>query len=137
MTTVRYRGTLALHDHGESMDILFLDGDLDDRYEHQPLAETISDDLEQHGRYASVRYWTADAPLEDWMIMEYALQAMLGEAGAQYSARYSDVTGYLWTDEDINVGGHDLLEELKSQAGRYCLLEIGYAKEPVGENERP
>lgn len=120
------------------MDILFLDGDLDDRYEYEPLAETIGDDLERHGRYASVRYWTADAPMGDEEIAEGAIRAMLGgEADAQYSPRYSDVTGYLWTDEDITVGGHDLLEELKSQAGRYCLLEIGYAKEPAGENGRP
>ena len=131
MTTVRYRGTLALHYHGEAEDILFLDGDLDGRYEYEPLAETIGDDLELHGRYASVRYWTADAPMGDDEIAEGAIRAMLGgEADACYSARYSDVTGYLWTDEDIMVGGHDLLEELKSQAGRYCLLEIGYAKEP-------
>ena len=128
--TVRYRGVLAVRDHGEAMDILFLDGDLDDRCEHEPLAETISDDLERHGRYASVRYWTADAPMGDNEIAESAIRAMLGAADAQYSARYSDVTGYLWTDEDINVGGHDLLEELKAQAGRYALLEIGYSRDP-------
>jgi len=129
VTTVRYRGTLALHDHGEAMGVLMLDGDLDDRYEYEPLAETISDDLAAHGRYASVRYWTADAPMGDDEIAEAALRLLFGEADAQYTAHYSDVTGHLWTDEDINVGGHDLLEELKSQAGRYCLLEISYEKE--------
>lgn len=124
---VRYRGTLAVRDHGEAMDILFLDGDPGYDWE-DPLAERISDDLERHGRYASVRYWTADAPMDDDEIAEAALRSLFGEADARYKAHYSDVTGYLWTDEDINVGGHDLLEELKSQAGRYCLLEIGYAK---------
>lgn len=126
--TVRYRGILALHSHGEADDILFLDGDLDDRYPYDPLAETISDDLECHGRYASVRYWTADAPMGDDGIMESAVRSLLGEVDADYGAHYSEITGYLWTDEDINVGGHDLLEELKAQAGRYCLLEIGYSE---------
>ena len=130
VTTVRYRGTLALRYHGEADDILHLDGDLDDRYPYEPLAETISDDLERYGRYASVRYWTAAGPMADDILMENAVRSLLGDADADYGARYSEVTGYLWTDEDIMVGGHDLLEELKSQAGRYCLLEIGYSREP-------
>ena len=128
--TVRYRGTLALHDHGDAMDILFLD-DAAGNYD-EPLAETIGDDLERHGRYASVRYWTADAPMDDDEMIEGAIRAMLGEADARCRHAYSDITGYLWTDEDINVGGHDLLEELKGQAGRYLLLEIGYSREPLG-----
>jgi hypothetical protein len=125
-TTIRYRGVLAVRDHGEAMDILFLDdaaGNYDD-----PLAEAISDDLERCGRYASVRYWTAEVPLPDDALIESAVRAVLGEADARYKSAYSEVTGYLWTDEDINVGGHDLLEELKAQAGRYLLLEIGYSK---------
>lgn len=126
--TVRYRGVLALHDHGEAMDILFLDN-TGHRNQPDPLAETISDDLDRHGRYASVRYWTAGTPMGDEAIMDSAVRAMLGEADAQYGAHYSEITGYLWTDEDINVGSHDLLEELKAQAGRYCLLEISYARE--------
>lgn len=124
-TTIRYRGTLAVRDHGEAMDVLFLEGE--DNHD-EPLAETISDDLDRCGRYASVRYWTADAALSDDALMECAVRAMLGEADARYKSAYSDITGYLWTDEDINVGGHDLLEELKSQAGRYLLLEISYSK---------
>lgn len=119
--TVHYRGMLAVRDHSEAMDVLFLD-------DGDPLAERISDDLEQHGRYASVRYWTSAAPMGDDKIAESAVRAMLGEADAQYFAHYSDITGYLWTGEDIMVGGHDLLEELKAQAGRYCLLEISYSQ---------
>ncbi len=125
--TIRYRGILAVRYHGEADDILFLDNTGRRSYD-EPLAETISDDLDRCGRYASVRYWTADAPLPDDAIAESAVRAMLGDLEAEYAACYSDVTGYLWTDEDINVGGHDLLEELKAQAGRYLLLEISYSK---------
>lgn len=125
--TIRYRGTLALHNRGEGEDILFLDdavGNYDD-----PLAETVSDDMEKHGRYLAVRYWTADAACDDDAMIEGAIREQLGFGEAEFHQRYSDITGYLWTDEDIRVGGHDLLEELKSQAGRYCLLEISYAKD--------
>lgn len=128
--TLRYRGTLALRSHGDADDVLFLDGDLDERYQYEPLARVISDDLDEHGRYASVRYWTAGAPMGDDKLAERAVRTMLGEASAQFSVCYSEVTGYLWTDEEINVGGHDLLAELGAQAGRYCLLEITYSREP-------
>jgi hypothetical protein len=124
-TVIRYRGTLAVRDHGEAMDVLFLEGE--DNYD-EPLAETIGDCLDKHGRYASVRYWTAAWPVADDDLVESSVRALLGELEAEYSPHYSDVTGYLWTDEDIMVGGHDLLEELKAQAGRYLLLEIGYSK---------
>lgn len=126
--TIRYRGVIALRGHGEADDILFLTGDLDDRYPDEPLAETISDDLDQYGRYASVRYWTADEPLGDDAMVEAGVRTLLGAADADYGGHYSEITGYLWTDEEINIGGHDLLEELKSQVGRYLLLEISYSK---------
>jgi hypothetical protein len=128
-STIRYRGTLALHDHSEGWDILFLD-DAVGNYD-EPLAEVISDDMERHGEYLSVRYWTAGKTRSDEEMIDGAIREMLGFGEAEFRHAYSDITGYLWTDEDIRVGGHDLLEELKSQAGRYCLLEIGYAKEPV------
>jgi hypothetical protein len=30
----------------------------------------------------------------------------------------------LWTDEDLNVGGHDLLEEIRSYLGKFIYLEV-------------
>jgi hypothetical protein len=123
MTEVRrYRGNLRVGDRGESMDVLFLgDGD--------PLAEIISDDIEVYGNYLSVRYWTADVPMADDAIQEGAIRQMLGAGDVRFHERYSDVTGYLWTDEDLKVGGHDLLAELEAQEGSYCLLEITYSAE--------
>lgn len=121
--TRRYRGTLTVRDHGEGMDILFLD-------DGDPLAEVITGDMDEHGRYLSVRYWTADARRDDDAMIEGAIREALGFGEAAFLHHYSDITGYLWTDEDVIVGGHDLLEELKAQAGRYCLLEIGYQDGP-------
>jgi hypothetical protein len=127
--TRRYRGTLALHSDGEGDDILFLD-DAAGNYDH-PLAEDIAEDIGQYGHYLAVRYWTAAVPRRRKDMIEGAIREMLGAGEAEFGSRYSEVTGYLWTDEDIMVGGHDLLEELKSQAGRYCLLEISYSKEDI------
>jgi len=127
--TERYRGVLAEHDHGEGMDILFLDGE--DDYAGEPLAERISDGIYRCGSYLSVRYWTADKPQSDDAMIEGALRELLGAGDATFRHAYSEITGYLWTDEEINVGGHDLLEELRSHLGRYCLLEIAFQKEVI------
>lgn len=123
-TVCRYRGMLRVGDYGESMDVLFLGED------HEPLAEVVSDNMYGHGRFLSVRYWTANEPQDDDAIAEGAVRQMLGEGDVRFHQAYSEITGYLWTDEDLNVGGHDLLAELEAQAGRYCLLEITYSDEP-------
>jgi hypothetical protein len=125
-TAIRYRGVIRLGQHGEGDDILFL-GDEDD-----PLAELVSDNIREHGSFLSVRYWTADQAAADPVIEEAAIREMLGEGDATFGARYSEDTGYLWTDEELNVGGHDLLGELESHEGRYCLLEIRYSHEVPG-----
>jgi hypothetical protein len=123
--TDRYRGVIRVGDHGDSMDVLFLG---DEPY-GDPLAEEISEAMEEHGSYLSVRYWMADVPLDDAVIERSALGWLLGEGDVEFHAHYSEITGYLYTTQEIEVGGHDLLAELSSQAGRYCLLEITYSKE--------
>src|SRR6266568_5624995 len=71
----KYRGTLRLGVHGEGYDILFLGDD-------DPLAEVISDDIEQHGRYLTARYWTAGASRSDGDMAEGAIREMLGAGDA-------------------------------------------------------
>jgi hypothetical protein len=125
VATETYRGMITVGDHGDSMDVLFLGHP---HYE-EPLAELICDDIEEHGNYLTVRYWTADAPMSDDAIKTAAVRLVLGDADVKFEPHYSEITGYLWTTEEIEVGGHDLLEELTAQVGRYCLLEITYDKE--------
>jgi hypothetical protein len=47
---------------------------------------------------------------------------------ATYRGVLSEYTGYLWTDEDLMVGGHDLLAELKSHLGKFCHLYVHYSR---------
>lgn len=76
------------------------------------------------GKNISVRYWISD--VEDCIerIKENATKILMGDCTAEYCARYSDITGYLWTDDKLNVGGHNLLRELESFVGKYLVLEI-------------
>lgn len=117
-----YAGWIREATWGEGDDILFLSD------EDEPLARRIQDDMDAHGSYLSVRYWTAPNELSEEDRTDIIIRAGLGEATVGHA--YSDVTGYLWTDEEINVGGHDLIEELHSHVGEFCHLEISFSREP-------
>jgi hypothetical protein len=116
-----YQGYLNQQVEGDG-DVLKLDGVF--------LAETICCDMRKYGNYLSVRYWIADKPFQRNDAEELTLKLLYGNGDSLVGARYSDITGYLWTDEEINVGGHDLIKELYSFEGKYCVLEIKYNKKP-------
>lgn len=63
----------------------------------------------------SVRYLVSDKPIKDpeQVLAEYFSQ-LDGDIILNHNSHYSDLTGYLWTDNDLVVGGHDLLSELQS-----------------------
>jgi len=110
-----YEGWLSLAYHGEADDVLFLSS------LHDPLAEELE---EISGKQVTVRYWVTGVKVSKEEAKSGFLNEMLGMADVRFNVAYSEVTGYLWTDEDLNIGGHDLLEELKGSVGEYLILEI-------------
>lgn len=127
---ITYAGQIDVRDHGEAFDVVFV-GDGDD-----PFAERFSDDLESHGRYVTVRYHITERqhPVEE--LEENLIRRLAGAADANYADHYSDITGYLWTDEDLNIGGHDLLDELRDGDGRYLLMIVEFRREGVSDDGR-
>lgn len=110
-----YTGLLSLHSHGEADGVLFLSS----------LEEPLAEELEwMAGKQVSVRYWITDRECTKEDAQRLATLEIMGIGEAEYGARYSEYTGYLWTDEEITVGGHDLLAELKSHAGKWLVLEV-------------
>ena len=88
------------------------------------LAEKLLDLLEEHGETWSVRYFiTEEQKSPDELDLALAKVAT-GLADIDYHMWYSEITGYLWTDEEIVVGGHDLLTELMNYTGKWLHLEI-------------
>lgn len=120
--TRAYSGIIRLNDYGETGDALFL-GDMG-----APLAEAIMEDMEECGHYLTVRYFIADREATPDELREEWGKTLIGAGSdeVRFEVNYSDITGYLWTDESIMVGGHDLLGELSSAAGQFCLLEVTY-----------
>ena len=125
METKRYSGWLVEQDWGEGMDVLWLkDGD-------EPIAQLIANDMDDHGPYLSVRYFVSDNEASLEQAQEAWLRTLFGASDANVGHAYSEFTGYLWTDEEINVGGHDLIAELHSHVGKYLNLEIEYSPSEV------
>lgn len=113
--TRTYQGLLSLHSFGEADDILFLSSVTD------PLAQELG---WMRRKQATVRYWITDKPATKEQAQDDFIGTLSGVADGRFGARYSEITGYLWTDEELNVGGHDLIRELKSHVGKWLILEI-------------
>ncbi len=94
-----------------------------------PLSDKIMNDIGIYGRKLSVQYFASDIQMDSDALVTAWLDQIEGIGSADYAVRWSDVTGYLWTDDYIMVGGHDLIEELQSHEGMYIHLEIKYSKE--------
>lgn len=114
------KGVIELKDNGEGHKALKVGGDV--------LAERVKELIAKHGsKLVSVRYYTSDKIIHSiGEASEEFLKRVMGFSNAYYCMNYSEVTGYLWTDENFKVGGHDLIEELSTQAGKYLLLEISF-----------
>lgn len=111
-----YNGLLCLHDYGEASDVLFLHN------QKEPLAEILQDEISDE--IVSVQYWITDQKCTRDEAQEQFLKKLYGSADVEFESHYSDITGYLWTDENICIGGHDLLSELTSNLDKWLILEI-------------
>jgi hypothetical protein len=122
METLTYIGHIRIGSHYDDDDILFVDS-----YD-EPFAEVVEGDLGEESRNVSVRYWISDAPFSKQELLENSIRILAGDTECKYFVHYSDETGYLWTDEELQIGGHDLLRELKDHEGKYLYLEIDVHK---------
>jgi len=89
-------------------------------------AETFQDLVEDHGNLVSVRYYISDKSVDPNKLKEDFLLKVLGCANVDYSMHYTELTGYLWTTEELTIGGHDLLNELETHLNKYLYMEIDF-----------
>lgn len=122
-TSITISGKIVHESNGEE-NVLFVRGRIFSS--HRPLAEIVADLLVENGNLISVRYWTSSVELSpDEAKIEW-IKKISGFGDAEYQMAYSECTGYLWTDESFNIGGHDMLLELESHIGEYVHLEIDF-----------
>lgn len=89
-----------------------------------PLCPSFERELGWGRRYANVQMLIGDTPIDMEHIDETKIVSMIGETQHEYYHQYSECTGYLWTVEKFKIGGHDLLQILRSNEGKYIHLEI-------------
>lgn len=76
------------------------------------------------GKFVTCRYWINDTELSKSELVADHIKHLVGECDTEHSPVYSEYTGYLWTDENVNIGGHDLLNELSDHKGKFLYMEI-------------
>jgi hypothetical protein len=116
MKQLIYKGFITEREYQDNDDALFI-GDMG-----SPIAEDLMDEINE--KQVSVRHWISDISQTKEELTESFLKNLFGAVDAEYTARYSEDTGYLWTDSKLNIGGHNLLDELESNIGKYIYLEI-------------
>ena len=91
-----------------------------------PSDEWLIEDLvdEMAGHECSVNYWVCDEQCSPNEAQEAFLKKVMGATDGRFSINWSEITGYLWTDEELNVGGHDLAQEIRSNIRKWLILEV-------------
>lgn len=123
-----FRGYIMSGRDGDASSVLYL-VDHTNPEPMVPLVEQVSDKLGWGSKQVSVRYHITDGPMEEDALTESIIASLCGVSASgglitDYGHRYSEITGYLWTAEDLKVGGHDLIRELRSYKGKWCHLII-------------
>lgn len=89
-----------------------------------PFTKEMEEKCDWGNCYASIQMFTGDTPINLNQIDETKIVSMEGDVESEYYHQYSDLTGYLWTDEGFKAGGHDIPQILKSHNGEYIHMEI-------------
>ena len=80
---------------------MHLPDDPTDIINEEPLFETISSTASPSGRTVFARWWSSDQKATKEELNEAVVAQVLGAAELVFGARYSEVTGYLWTDNEL------------------------------------
>lgn len=122
MSIFTFEGQVCERPYGEADDVVFI-STLDD-----PFAEEFSDRF--GGSIVTVRYFVTDEKCTKQEAESDVLHQMHGVTDCEFGARYSEITGYLWTDEKAVIGGHDLVDHLRSNLGKWLIMEVKVHSEP-------
>ena len=91
----------------------------DDR---MPLSEIFEEFIRR--KFVTINYWITNKKCSKDEAVECFIRSLYGQVDAKYFAYYSSITGYLWTDDNLKIGGHDLINELYSHRDKYLILEV-------------
>lgn len=121
-----HQGWLRLGEVADDHETILLNG--------EPIAEELS---YISGNVVTVRYYLSDKEAtEEELTEDFLINTLYGDMKSDYGARYSEYTGYLWTDDELNIGGHDLLAELEGADGKFLYLIVELDQEKYETKQR-
>lgn len=123
-----HTGWLTFNEDNDGHETVSLDG--------EPIAEVLD---YMSGRIVTVSYYISNKEAEEEDLKEdFLINTLYGNLNSNYGACYSEITGYLWTNDDLQVGGHDLRRELESHVGKflYLIVEVDEKAEEIKQKER-
>ena len=94
-----------------------------------PFTETLE---EFTGKVVSIRYYCSDKEISLEEAQEAFVNHLVGRSFIRFSIHFSELSGFLWMDEDFRIGGHDYLQEMKGHIGKYLILIIRKEETPNG-----
>lgn len=89
-----------------------------------PMSFEMENRIGWRDKYANIHFYTSNSPIDPETVEEEYIKEVMGLAETEYKHHYSGYTGYLSTTEEFKVGGHDILEILRSNYGEYIHMEI-------------
>ena len=116
MEKVIFKGFIRESDYGDNSYTSFI-GDDD-----KPISLIFLEEF--YKKDVTARYFISETEKSIEELEENLILTSCGCLHADYSYRYSEITGYLWTDEEIMIGCHDLLSEINENIGKYIYLEL-------------
>ena len=76
------------------------------------------------GINVSISYYISDKETTREELEEAYIKKLSGIVEASIYPYCSEITGYLWTVEEIDINGHNLFEELETYKGKYLDMYI-------------
>ena len=109
-------GKIREKENGDHADALYIGADI--------IAEAISDNFQSHRAPVFCCWAISERPITPYDLLGIAVEQANGDVDAIYYHRYSEITGYLWTEQDAIIGGHNLVEIFGNHIKRYAILVV-------------
>jgi len=115
MKQLTIKGTIRVSSYGDCDDVLYISG------ESEPLIQ-VFDELQD--QTVSLKFYSSPEEMPIEQLREEVILSLAGAVDASLEHTYSDITGYLWTKQDLSIGDHDLLDILENYIGKYVYIEV-------------
>jgi hypothetical protein len=126
--TYTLKGELSEGEDGDNYSALFCGGKVVAKW---------ADELLSQKRQVTIRYWLCPHKMSKEEAQQGFIEELCGLGEGEYHHAYSEITGYLWTDAEFIVGGHNMLQRLSEQEalGKYLILEMVVHADPTSEKQ--